>query len=79
MLQHSLVFVVREVCCFATQAMTLCFPDTRVVVHDGLPLNFSSPPAGLKLSAGVNAAKRDILACICFVKISQRRTTYTLF
>ncbi|CAK9002017.1 unnamed protein product [Durusdinium trenchii] len=34
------------------EAMTLCFPDTRVVVHDGLPLNFSSPPAGLKLSAG---------------------------
>lgn len=32
---------------FAAEAMTLCFPDMRVVVHNGLPLNFASPPAGL--------------------------------
>eukprot|EP00439_Symbiodinium_sp_Y106_P023985 s6421_g2.t3 len=28
------------------EAITLCFPDERVVVHDGLPLHFRSPPAG---------------------------------
>ncbi|CAE7750553.1 unnamed protein product [Symbiodinium pilosum] len=30
----------------AREAITLCFPDQRVVVHDGLPLHFRSPPAG---------------------------------
>eukprot|EP00435_Cladocopium_sp_Y103_P044068 s1943_g12.t1 len=34
------------------ETMTLCFPDQRVVVHDGLPLNFASPPAGLQSTCG---------------------------
>ena len=32
------------------EAMTLCFPDQRVVIHDGLALDFASPPLGLKAS-----------------------------
>ena len=34
------------------EAMTLCFPDQRVVIHDGLALNFASPPSGCKASLG---------------------------
>eukprot|EP00434_Breviolum_minutum_P045120 symbB.v1.2.040385.t1/scaffold7187.1/size12820/1 len=36
----------------AREAMTLCFPDERVVIHDGLALNFASPPSGCRASLG---------------------------
>ncbi|CAL1171911.1 unnamed protein product [Cladocopium goreaui] len=48
----------------AREAILLCFPDQRVVVHDGLPLNFASPPAGLSTCDLPRALLRHLLSML---------------